>query len=234
MNHFIKFLFVAFIILFASCGTKWKETTNVGVRFSMLQNSNKFFSTTSATMVVGEIDFSGIRKEGGNVSFSRVETTPLSLTLNNWTTASYSDSYDIPQGVYTSINLVVKAVSQNAVPSISVSGTFTKMPDTMDLDDKPQTTPVLFELNSGENFTMNAAATNGSNQIVLIAGTPATCQITFDAGYWFATVTENQFKNATKYKVNGVNTIVINETQNEDIYSLVVARINQTPTAVFQ
>jgi len=239
LYRFIKicFLLVLFSVVFVSCGKKWKETTKVGVSFVMTQNSTGMLTLTSGTMNIGEIDFSGNRKKGGDVSFLDVEPAPLLLNLRNGVAQSI-DHYDIPQGEYTSINIVVKTVPQNTSPAISLSGIFTYTLTVADDDSdsvvESKNIPVLFELNAGQSFSMNATATNGGSEIVLISGTPATCEITLNPYYWLATITEKQFKNTDKYEVNGTETIVINETENEDLYALIVARINQNATAVFK
>lgn len=236
MHHIIKTSMLALAVMFVSCGKKWKETTSVDVHFLMTYNSTGILEISSCTMAVGELDFSGKRKKGGDVSFSDVESTPLLLNLKNGAIQS-ADHYDIPQGEYTSINMVVKAVSQNTAPGISLSGIFTDYThDSLEEQDelKKEMIPVLFEFNTGQNFNINTTAANGSNQIVLIEGTPATCEISFDPYYWLATITKKQLEDAAKYTINGVKTIVINETQNQDLYALIVARINQTATAVFK
>lgn len=96
------------------------------------------------------------------------------------------------------------------------------------------TIPIRFEFYSGEIFSVQAKAADGSNEIVLIEDQPATATITFNSDYWFALITPNLLNKASLSKVNNVPTIVISKDQNQNIYDLVVSRINQATKVIFK
>jgi hypothetical protein len=241
INHLIK-TSVYFVVLAAtsSCGKKWKQTTNVEVDFEIASSYSTLFNITSCNIEVGEIDFSGDRKQGGNVSFADAKSTPSPFILNIGSATS-GVQYDIPQGVYTYISLHLNVVSQSSTPSISISGIITQDPNVDTISISPpiyiseasKTIPMIFEYHSTLHFDLNATTTNGSSEITLVEGTPATCNISLDPYYWLATITKIQFKKASRDTINGISTVLINESHNRNIYDSVVIRINENAKAVF-
>ncbi len=241
VNRVIKTA-LCFLVLSAtsSCGKKWKQTTDVEVDFGITSSYSTLFNITSCNIEVGEIDFSGTRKQGGNVSFADVKSTPSPFSLNNGNTTS-GNHYDIPQGVYTYMNFHLTVVVQNSTPSISISGIITEDPHVDTLSVSPpvyfseprKTIQMIFEYNSTLHFDLTTKTTSGSSEITLVEGTPATCEISLDPYYWLATITKNQFKKATRDTINGIATVLINESHNKNIYDSVVIRINENAKAVF-
>lgn len=226
----IPSLFIFIMFAGISCGKKWKETTKVECRFAMTKDpiyltKDDTLTFLSGNMIINEIDFSGDRKQGGNVSFSDIMKSATVLNLGNGTSLP-SIHYDIPQGIYESINLTVTAVDENSVPGISFNASFN--------EEQQQPIPVLFTFESDQIFNIKATDKSGSSEIVLIKGTPATCEITFNVNYWFGNLTDEDFEDATKDTLNGVPTIVVNKTKNQNIYNLVGGRINQSTTAIFK
>lgn len=231
-NKINRFSILIIGVLFASttllnsCGKKWKQTTNVDFQFHITQSgSTELLHFTSGSMTIREIDFSGDRKKGGGVNFSNSITSGSVLDFSNGT-SSPSIHYDIPQGTYNKIDITIKAFDEDPLPSIVLNGYY--------VNEDSDTTAIIYEFHSGENFYVPGKTTSGSNQIVLVEDRPATCQVTFDPNYWFDTVTENLLDDAEVSNVSGIPTILINESHNAVIYNLISSRIAEATTAVFQ
>lgn len=225
-NLIVHILFLSSILFFNSCGKKWKQTTTVDFQFYITPSeSSEFLHFSSGSMIIREIDFSGDRKKGGGVNFTNSISNAAVLNFNNGTSIP-PIRYDIPQGTYTKINLIIKAFDEDPSPSLSLYGYY--------VDDDSDTIPIIYEFHSGVNFNVTGKTSSGSSEIVLIEDKPATCQITFDPNYWFDTVTENLLDDADESEVDGESTIVINETNNAIIYNLISGRIAESTKAVFQ
>lgn len=214
------------MVFFVSCGKKWKETTSVDFKFNITQSeSSENLHFTSGNMIIREISFSGERKKGGSVNFTNSITNGAILNLDNGTSIP-AIRYDIPQGTYSKINLTIKAFDEDPSPSLSLYGYY--------VEDNSDSVPFIYEFHSGVNFNVTGKTSNGSSEIVLIEGRPATCVITFAPNYWFDTVTDNLLNDAEESYVDGDSTILINENSNPVIYNLISSRIAEATKAVFQ
>jgi hypothetical protein len=241
-RRFLTLYLFVLVTMLVSCGKKWKQTTDVDIDFKVLSSYSTLLTITSCKVQLSEIDFSGDRKQGGNVSFTDTNPNPAEFIFNTGG-ATAGIHYDIPQGDYKYMNLHIAAVSKNSTPGISISGIVTEEDSHIDTIsilppiyylEPAQTIPMIFEFNGPLAFDLNATTTSGNSEILLNEGTPATCEIIFDPYYWFETITKKQFKKASRDTINGVATIVINESENRNLYDSVVTRISQTTKAVFK
>ncbi|MFH2142395.1 MAG: hypothetical protein ABIJ97_08240, partial [Bacteroidota bacterium] len=69
--------------------------------------------------------------------------------------------------------------------------------------------------------------------ILLKKESPMTPKILFDPIYWFQPVSQNLFNNADIVDVNGIPTILINNTTNTDIFNIIVSRIGGGVKIIF-
>lgn len=219
-------LFLFFVAFFTACGKKWKQTTNVDFQFYIASSaSSEFLHFTSGNMIIREIDFAGDRKKGGGVNFSNSISNGSVVNFNDGTSLP-AIHYDIPQGTYNKINLTIKSFDEDPSPSLSLKGYY--------VEDGSDSIQLVYEFHSGENFSVTGKSNSGSSQIVLIEDQPSICKITFDPNYWFDTVTENLLDSAEVTDVNGISTIIINESKNAVIYNIISGRIAEATKAVFQ
>lgn len=259
---FCRRYLLMFVVLFltlasSSCKKEWKKTTTVNLKFDFLQqNTSSKMVFNTGFLTIHEVHFSGVRKQGDNVDFT--DDLGHGSNIDFATGISSPISYDIPQGTYTNINMEFKINEKNpSSPSILLNGIYLKDDTETDSTDTNSTEtgsigndstgsddstkensikeiPIQFIFNSGEFFSVQATTADGSNEIVLIEDQPATVTVTFDSGYWFALITPNLLENAQLSMVNGVSTIVISKEQNQNIYDLIVPRINQTTKVIFK
>lgn len=223
-NLIKKTFFLLFFSTFLlSCG-KWKKTTTVDFQFEINKISNiSFLNFQGGHIHLQEISFEGGRKQGKDVAFHHsAEGIKADFTSGG----TYPPIVlDIPQGTYNSIEVEVdNKEGVTGEPSILINGTYIN---------GMGSTPFRFEFNSSETFEVEAEADNGGKEIVLIEDMPAIAKVVFDPNYWFSTVTQSMLDNATLTNIMGTPTIVISTSSNEDIYDIVVDRIDDATEAVF-
>jgi len=221
-NKYLQVLLIsAFCTLFFftfSCGRKWKKSTVVSFKFEI----NKDTSTSGhlvfdgGYIIVEQINFLGGRKQGKDVDIayninSKADfATGLTIPLINM---------DIPQGTYKKIDIDIKVNKKDTEPAILLIGAY--------INDSLQSIPLRFEFNSGITFEIEPKSKDGSNEIVLIEDIPATSTIIFDPVYWFDTVTKAILDSAAKEDINGIPTILISINNNDNIFSLIVPRLDE-------
>ncbi len=223
----IGILLLVLSLFAASCQKKWKKPTDVSVNFLLNSNSSDgFVKFTSGYFLLARIDFDGVRKQGdNNVAFSK-DYDPNTQILLSASTSLSSVAFDIPQGTYTDIDLEVRTEEQaNDDPTIIVYGTY--------VNSAFDTLAVRFEFTSGETFEVQGQNSSGGTEVLLIEDQPATTAIIFNPKYWFDVVPQSMLESATIVIENSVQTIIISESENEDIYQLVVARLNDGNQAIF-
>lgn len=224
LKYLIKpILIVIFSASLVSCG-KWKKTTTVEFQFEINKSSTiSYLNFTGGHILLKEISFSGQRKQGKDVVFHH----PVDYTKINFASGAANPSIivDIPQGTYTSAELEIENREGVSEPSILILGAFT--------NSMGSNIPLRFEFNSSESFEVEAEAEDGGKEIVLIEDISAKSKIIFDPNYWFGTVTQNMLDNATLSNVSGIQTIVISSSSNEDVYDIIVDRIDDASEAIF-
>ncbi|MEW6468339.1 MAG: hypothetical protein AB1458_05405 [Bacteroidota bacterium] len=213
------YFLLALSFLIASCEKKWKKPTDVSFGFQLNSNSGSgLIKFTSGYILLDRIDFDGERKQGSNnVDFSKDYDPNVQIDLSTINLSS-GIAFDIPQGTYTRIDLNVRTEEQqNSMPNLVIYGTY--------INTINDTLAVQFEFNSGESFEITAQSSSGGNEIVLIEDQPSTTKIVFNPKYWFDVVPQSMLDSANITIVNGVQTIIVSENDNQDIYQLAADRI---------
>jgi hypothetical protein len=224
----LKNIFLLPIILFAtvfsSCGKKWKQTTKANFSFSVNEGTTPSgLHFTGGNFRLTEVHFTGSRKQGGNVDFTNHPNSNLNLATGG------SDPvvvYDIPQGTYKNIQLEFRTDQENdSTPSMILTGQYINLAH--------DTFQVYFDFEASEIFRVQAQSNNAGQEITMIEGTPATVSVILDSEYWFDLITSTQLDNADQIMLNGKPSIIINESDNSDIYQSVSSRISESTKAVF-
>ena len=133
--------------------------------------------------------------------------------------------FDIPQGDYTELVITFSTKYNNGNSNISVKGTYT--------DTSGVSIPLLYEFKDDDSISIIGEDDDGDATIVLDKKVSVNTLVKFDPVYWFATVSNNLFDNATLVDVNGTQTILVNSSTNGDIYDLVVDRMEETALALW-
>jgi hypothetical protein len=222
----VPFCFLGILVLFSSCGKKWKKPTDVAYLFQMNSNvSSSYVRINSGTIVLEELDFDGTRKQGENeISFDKKFENGQTITFTS-SPSNSGISFDIPQGTYTEIRIRLKIKDFNSNNSLTLSGYY--------INTVNDTLPVLFDFAKSETIEIKAASANGSPEIVLMEDKPSGATVVLHPHYWFSTVTQNMLENADTTIINGIPSILVNENDNEDIYDLIIGRIRDGSEVLF-
>ena len=169
---------------------------------------------TRGYVVIDEVEFKGKLKNSGEVAYKDKQVTTIDLATG---LASPAFRFAIPPATYTEIKLKVEIEDENNRPSVVTEGTY--------INAAGVSTPVRFELNSGEEFEAKS-----NREITIAVSTPLTSKIAFEPRVWFAPITATQLDNARR--VNGV--ILINESTNAGLFSIIADRLDDSTDVIFE
>jgi hypothetical protein len=177
----------------------------------------------SGTIFLSSFSVEGERQEGDPIAFAR-EFNGLAVDFSASSQVSELQ-FDIPQGVYTELEVSFETFDDNGDYTIVTNGWYTNTGGT-DI-------PIRFEFSSSETFEITGEDSANSGLIVLEKDIPASALIQLDPIYWFDILTINQLENATLTAINGTPTILINESTNTNLYDLMADRIDDSTEATF-
>jgi hypothetical protein len=171
--------------------------------------------------IMSNFEFSGQREKGDDVYFTQDFSGGLTIPFDLNNEISELD-FQIPQGSYNSIEIGMRTSSSGI--GILVEGTYTYSGG--------GTIPVRFEFTAVEQFEIEAENDGGGN-IILDKDHDSPAKIILDPTHWFSPVPVSYFENATITNVSGTNTILIDSNTNEDIYDIVLDRLEETAAVIF-
>jgi len=221
---------VFFALLFSSSckkkEDKWKLPTDVSFRMDINRStgSGGNLAFTGGTIIIGSFTFDGKRSQADDVYFSNTYSG-LNIAFDPNSPVAALD-FDIPQGTYTKITVGFQTYGDVGDDHIVVTGTYkNSVNDT--------TYPIRFEFEAEEFYTVISKDASGNSEIILDESVASAATITLDPVYWFQTISTNSLDNATLVNVSGVPTILITDDYNEDIFDLVVDRVDDATDVVF-
>lgn len=174
---------------------------------------------TEGNILIKDFSVEGDRKEGESISFSK--SFPEGLNINFSSSNSISElDFDIPQGDYYELVISFSLKYNSGNSNLSVKGVYTNSAGV--------SIPLLYEFRDDDNISIVGEDDEGNATIILNKDVPVNSLIKFDPVYWFASVSNNLFDNATTVNLNGTQTILVNSSSNEQIYDLVVDRMEET------
>lgn len=224
LNLVIFSLFTVFLV--SGCRkSALKEPTDVVFtvdinKEAMLNNNLQF---TDGQILIRSLTFDGIRIKGDDVYFEQEFegglVTPFSVTNLN-----PKLKFDIPQGSYSSIRIDFES-EKSDFEKISVNGSYNNSSN--------EVLPVRVEIERIEFYDKIAKNKEGSTNIDLVAGTTSKVVIQLNPVFWFSTISINQLDNAFVTDINGVNTILISQDVNEDIYDVIEDKVGSDINITF-
>ncbi|MCF6365319.1 MAG: hypothetical protein L3J35_03870 [Bacteroidales bacterium] len=228
MNKNILILILGVLISsITSCKKDLKLPTDVGFTYDINRNKsadgNLIF--TGGTIILAAFDFEGEREQGDDVYFSKSFPGGLSIPFSPENIIPELD-FDIPQGVYNRIDISFETFDDLGDNNIVVNGIYT--------NSENAETPIIFEFKSSEYFSITAEDYTRNSQIILNEDRPVSTEIKLDPIHWFQIISETLFNNAVLVEVDGVMTILINESVNDSMFDLIVDRIDESTEAVFK
>lgn len=173
--------------------------------------------------IMHTLEFSGTREKGDPVSFSKVYSGGLTIPFD--LSSNLTDlQFDIPQGAYNKVDLAFDTYEEGTVPCILVEGTYTYSGG--------GSIPMRFEFDDSEEFEIEAEE-DGGGLIILDTDVLSQAKILLDPNHWFQPVPMSYFESADVTEIEGTNTILIDKDNNEEIFDLILDRIDESTEAVF-
>lgn len=220
-------VFIGVLGLVSCKKSELKKPADVQFRVAMESASNPYpvahLDFTAGHLYMSKIIVEGDRVEGESISFTRNFSAGLMIDLS--TNPTLEDlRFDIPQGTFSEMDITYETFAQGSGIAISVEGVYTNL--------SAQNIPFKFEFDAVEDFLLSAYE-DGSTSIVLDKNIAEEPLISLNPGYWFETVSINLWENATLYDVDGVQTILITNEKNEEIYDIAVDRIDESGEVIF-
>jgi hypothetical protein len=164
-------------------------------------------------IIIREIVFDGDLDNGNSVSITEEQIIEI-----NYKTGTLSPEIilEVTAGLYRDVYLGIELQDDGASPSITLEGSYT--------NNEGMEFPLKFEFISGEVFEAS------SDMLAINKGEKILGKIAFDALRWFSNVTASDMEEATLTEGN----ILINESNNTDIYELVADQIDYATEVKFE
>ncbi|MFT6503177.1 MAG: hypothetical protein ACJASQ_003309 [Crocinitomicaceae bacterium] len=224
MRYKILILIVIVAGVFSACN-KWKKPTDVDfyVDVNKTATLNGQLTFNGGFINIEYFDFDADREKGDDVYFTNEFVSGLSIPFDGTQQVAELD-FVIPQGEYKRIDIGFRTFDDNSTVCILVEGAYEYSGG--------GSIPFRFEFSDSEQFKIRAENDNGGN-IVLNKDVISPAKIILDPNYWFEIVPVSYFENAVVSNISGTNTILIDKTNNDNIYDIVLDRLEETALIVF-
>ncbi len=191
--------------------------------------SGSHFTIDEAYMTINGFEFSGVREQGESYFFTRNFDDPLQAEMHKGEDGRHV-SFDIPQGIYNIIELMVDAGNDDS-PAIMLKGRYQQGP--------LKEIPVQFEYSFREQLNVKAENTEGNRQVILRKDMPAKARIVFDTPSMFRLLNLGQLMkaeigNADDDDDDSEEIIFINDKNNTDLFTLLASRLDRSLRVVFE
>lgn len=222
-------IFCFFILGIFACSkvNQWKQPTAVCFAFDIAEETVMdgalFFKEGYVT--IESFKFDGKREQGGGVYFTKYYEQELNTLFG---AADISDlEFDVPQGSYTGINLDITSEVKNKKPNLVAHGVFRSTTG--------KSYPICFELTKMETFSViGKDLVEHDSEINLLQVSKTKATILLNPAKWFAVLEKSALEQAEKVSVEGINTILINNAVNTQLYKDVVTSLEKdTAKAIF-
>lgn len=212
-------IFCVLILGIFACNkvNQWKQPTEVCFHIELSEDKaiNNQLAFHTGYLVMQSFNFDGKRAEGADVYFTKQYKNTLNAPIGEDFIEGLT--FDIPQGVYTSIDVEVFS-KNNQVPNLVINGTYK--------DQQGAKHAVRFEFTETVTFEIEGEHAVDKNQdIDLVDNSKAHAAIMMNPSKWFDFL--SGLEHASSVDIDGEKTIVISQTHNPDIYQHVIARLGQ-------
>lgn len=171
---------------------------------------------TDGKIVVRSLAFDGERITGDDVYFEKEFESGLITSISN-IDANANLKFQIPQGNYTSMRIDFEA-EESITEKIEVKGSF--------INDSGVLFPIIVQIERIEFYDKIIKNPDGQSNIDLISKIPKTAIIKLNPIFWFSTISAIDLNNANLTTIDGVETILISSTSNQDLYDFIQDKVN--------
>lgn len=178
---------------------------------------------TEGSMDIQSITFTGDRDTGEDVTFMSDFETVVMANLSTGL-ADPPVTFDIPQGTYKSIRLLIDP--DDVIPDIVVNGQYTPLIGVP--------VPVQLHMELGGALNLVATSPEGNTEITLRRENPVTVEIYLNPSSWLTNVPMTLFDVADLQPIGGVPSVVISKNANADIYAKLAALVEGSAEAIIR
>jgi hypothetical protein len=181
-------------------------------------------SFQSGNMDIESIQFSGDRDSGEDISFASDFGTVIFADLATGNTDPLI-RFDIPQGTYREINLLVDPGDQR--PDVIILGKYVSA-----LPGLP--VPLRIEMDIPTALRLVATSAGGSNEIILRKDSRPSVEVFLNPTLWFTEIPLVSIETAELQSIRGVPSVVISKSFNPEIYAKLASLMAVSAEAVFR
>jgi hypothetical protein len=189
--------------------------------------------------LISEVEFKAYRESGEDYFFEKEYEGGLEAFMAAGIPAT-AFQFDMPQGLYEriSISLKVNKSSGDDQDDDDDSDDGRKEADDRPFDEsaslilygtytsaQEKQIPLIFVYNYDDTFEFTAKATNAEEVIMVGDGQQVEARLKFKPAYWLQLINSRMLQSAQLTLVNGVETIILSEKQNNHIFDLLTSRI---------
>jgi hypothetical protein len=211
-------LFAILILVLGSCEKKFKETSPLNLKVKMINpDVSDKVTLKSGQIYLSTFGISGDRKKGDDVLF-----------MNNLPADSYADlktetvspvvNYSLPLGTYTNLVVNMGIKPKDSIGAIVLQGEYVE-----EEGGEQEIHRFIFNYDPETLYSLN---TTLSGEINVVSDQNTSANVILDVKYLFATISEQMWNSSNHIEIDGVETILINETENSNIYDLLISRLN--------
>ncbi len=179
--------------------------------------ASNHFIIDHGTLTIASLEFEGRREQGQDVFFESDLGQAIVANLSDGTT-SVPVRFDIPQGVYNRLEVVLN-LGENEQAPLVLHGRLTKGP--------MQDYPVRFEYRFTERVRIKGRGRQ-NQQIVLQADKQSLARIELQAENLFRLINMGMIMNATIVNEGGQDVILIDNTNNLPIFNMIANRLSNS------
>lgn len=220
-RHIVTTLLSALLIFTGCEKRRLKQPTDIVTIVDIERNSTNlpYLTFSDGYIRLASLSLAGNRERGEDIDFSREWETGLVVQFDP-SSRPPELNFNIPQGVYTMLDLNFDTFDDNGDPTVLVNGTY--------INTQGQSIPVRFIFLDAEYFSIVAEADIGNGSIVLDKDVLSEMRVILDPIHWFQTITINQWENASTVSIDGAQTILIDENTNTTLFEIVVERLDES------
>ncbi len=231
-------LFLVIIAMLTQQSCKDEFTRPVRISLSVIINeqykTDGPLSFESGEIIIKEIRFDGKREVGEDYSFnteSGKEFGPLDFYPQSVSRETIAD-FDLPQGVYTLMRWKfelsdglerLEPDDDMEPPGLILTGNYT--------NHNGETFPVRIEIDPFESFECMSLTGTGGNIINIVSGTAYRADLYLDPYFAFRAISNVSLDDAD-YEGDNIPVLLISSDSNEELYEIILYRLQQSAKIV--
>lgn len=219
---------MAGIFILNSCGDKNKKPVSVGLIVktegitSGIAGQAGYLEFTTGHLYITGFSIDANRSKGDNIQFSRSVNKQVIINPSN---PVFTDAFDLVQGDYESMNVSLTLGNNGNSNSLYLFGNYT--------DQNLVTFQVQLKID-GNQLLSKVALKNGNPEFKLVYETPEYVDFTINIATLFAAIGSTEWQSAQHQGGNLSSPVFIDNSNNTNLYNLLLAQLSQCLVVSFR